>query len=161
MSSHHRVYVTVDGTDCRIMEPRPFSTDWFSHKFGGPGLRYEIAVAIKTGTIVWANGPYPCGLFPDIKIFNDVLRKKLDSDEKVLADDGYSGDNFQGHFNGDVILGRKLRARHETVNRRFKQFTILSTTFRHDLSLHSYCFHAVVNMTEIVLQSTNPLFEVL
>jgi len=46
--------VTVDGTDdCPIQEPHPFSTQWYSHKFKGPGLHYELAVCILTGYIVW------------------------------------------------------------------------------------------------------------
>jgi hypothetical protein len=35
--------VTVDGTDFRINEP--------SHKFKGPGLRYEVAISIKGGIL--------------------------------------------------------------------------------------------------------------
>lgn len=61
--------VTVDGTDCQIFEPRPFSKQWYSHKFKKAGVRYEVAVCIQTGWIVWINGPYPCGAWPDIKIF--------------------------------------------------------------------------------------------
>jgi hypothetical protein len=41
--------VIVDGTDFRINEPTDFSTKWFSHKFKGPGLRYEVAISIKGG----------------------------------------------------------------------------------------------------------------
>lgn len=43
--------VTVDGTDFRINEPTDFSTKWFSHKFKGPGLRYEVAISIKGGIL--------------------------------------------------------------------------------------------------------------
>jgi hypothetical protein len=58
--------VTVDGTDFRINEPTDFSTKWFSHKFKGPGLRYEVAIS-KRGDIIHIQGPYPCGKWPDIK----------------------------------------------------------------------------------------------
>ena len=60
--------MTVDGVDCPIQEPIPFDPQWFSHKFRGPGLKYEIAVCIQTGDIVWANGPFKCGKWPDVKI---------------------------------------------------------------------------------------------
>ena len=72
------VSISVDGTDCRICEPSPFSSKWYSHKFNGPGLRYEVAVSISTGHLVWAYGPFPCGSHPDISIFKLRLAEKLD-----------------------------------------------------------------------------------
>ena len=60
--------VSVDGTDFCIMEPWPFSTKWWSHKFNGPGLRYEIVVCMQTGWIVMVNGPHPCGDWSDLCI---------------------------------------------------------------------------------------------
>jgi hypothetical protein len=88
--------VTVDGTDCAIQEPPktddsklPFDKKWYSHKLNGAGVRYEVAVCIKTGDIVWVNGPYACGKYPDIVIFQDRLVNMLDRDEKVEADHGY------------------------------------------------------------------------
>ena len=60
--------VTVDGTDFRIQEPIPFNPKWYSYKFKGPGLRYEVAICIKTGWIVWVNGPFPAGEWPNRKI---------------------------------------------------------------------------------------------
>ena len=45
--------ITVDGIDFRINEPKPFSKKWYSHKFHGPGLRYEIGVCIQTGDIYY------------------------------------------------------------------------------------------------------------
>ena len=53
--------MTVDGTDVMIWEPTPFSKMWYSHKFHGAELRYEIGMCIQTGDIVWVNGPFKCG----------------------------------------------------------------------------------------------------
>ena len=36
---------SLDGTDFEIFEPEPFVS--FSHKFKGPGLRYEIDLSSK------------------------------------------------------------------------------------------------------------------
>jgi hypothetical protein len=52
------MFVSLDGTDFRILEPGNFSSKWYSHKFNGPGIRYEIGLCIVTGHIVWANGGY-------------------------------------------------------------------------------------------------------
>ena len=84
--------VTVDGTDFRIREPQEFSTRWFSHKFNGPALRYEVAVSINGGDIVHTNGPFPAGAWPDITIFRDELIHKLEEDEMIEADRGYKGE---------------------------------------------------------------------
>ncbi len=52
------------------------------------------------------------------------------------------------------------RARHEPVNRRFKQFSVIGQRFRHGLSLHSSCFHPVQNLTQVMIQNGEPLFGV-
>ena len=53
--------ISIDGIDCPCSEPYPFSTDIFSKKFNGPGIKYEVGICIKTGFIVWINGPFPAG----------------------------------------------------------------------------------------------------
>ena len=84
--------VTVDGTDFRINEPTPFWPGWKSFKFNGPGVRYEVAVCIRSGDLVWINGPFPCGHWPDLKIFRHALVFELQDGEKVEADKGYRGE---------------------------------------------------------------------
>ena len=117
------VMMTVDGVDCHLQEPYPFSREWCSHKFHSSGLRYEISLSIFTGTIVWINGPYPCGSYPDVKIFRDELKGNLIDSENVLADKGYKDHKC---VLWDSKLGKRnsslLPARHETINGRFKFF---------------------------------------
>ena len=79
----------MDGVDFWIREPAPFSPKWHSHKFEGPGLRYEIGVPIASGEIVWTHGPFPCGSFPDLKIFRMGMKSALTRGERVVADAGY------------------------------------------------------------------------
>ena len=49
-------FVSVDGVDFEITEPYPYervwSKRWFTPKFKGPGVRYEVAICILTGEIV-------------------------------------------------------------------------------------------------------------
>jgi len=55
-----KCFVSVDGTDLPIREPiRPVDPKWYSHKLNRAAVRYELAIAIHTGWIVWVNGPYP------------------------------------------------------------------------------------------------------
>ena len=125
--------VTVDGTDCRIYAP--FDRKWFSFKFKAAGVRYEVAVCIKTGDIVWINGPFPCGRFPDITIFRRDLIHKLRAGEMVEADLGYRGEPTKIRTPDayvslqDKRAKKRVRARHETVNARLKDFDVLTKVF--------------------------------
>lgn len=153
--------MSVDGTDFRIQEPTPFSRIWYSHKFKGAGLRYEVGVSINKGFIVWTNGPYPCGSYTDIVIFRDQLKACLLVSEVVLADKGYVDNqctlNIPGRSERYASL---LRARHETLNGRFKAFSVLNSKFRHDLSKHVMCFMAVASCCQISILSGDNLFEI-
>jgi hypothetical protein len=169
--------VTVDGTDFRIMEPSPFEPKWLSEKFNGPGVKYEVAVCIQTGWIVHTNGPYPCGQWHDLTVARDDLCYKLaDSDfedEMALADGGYAdGYNFfetpTGHNNADQKMKAVARARHETINRRFKMWGVLGQRFRGKPHNHSKFFNAVANLTQFLImvhgnntdENERPLFDI-
>ena len=156
-----------------INEPYPYqrewSKSWFSPKFHGPGLRYEIAISILSGDIVWVNGPFPCGDFNDLQIFMDFgLKDNLEKDERVEADDGYGGADPEftrtrsSIFHSKLTAGvrNEVRARHETANKRIKQFAALSGVFRHDLCKHSTVFLAIVLATQIAIEEGESLFEI-
>ena len=147
--------MTVDGTDCPIREPQPFSAKWFSHKFRGAGLRYEVpgvGVCIQTGNIVWVNGPFPAGAWSDLKIFKAKLAKHLPPGEMVEADGTYRHpkcrlpQEFVSYT--DKRAKNKARARHETVNKRLKQFEVLKQKFRHPICNHRPCFEAATVFTQ-------------
>ena len=158
-------WISVDGTDFRINEPTPFSSGWYSHKYKAAGVRYEIGICIGSGDIVWVNGPFPCGKWPDLKIFRENgLKDALEPGEMVEADNGYRGEPKHIRIKDDYHskMERKekerIRARHETVNRRFKQFKILHDVFRHNLKLHRHVFRAVVVLTQIEIDCGNTPF---
>ena len=154
--------VTVDGTDFKIFEPAPFSSKWVSHKFQGPGLRYEVAVSIQSGDIVWINGPYQCGLYPDLTIFRRGLIYMLEGGEKVEADKGYAGERLYANTPTPGIFdsGGIARSRHETVNKRFKQWGCLGHRFRHCFTKHHSVFSAVAVITQLLIESGEKLFAV-
>ncbi|KDO22032.1 hypothetical protein SPRG_12241 [Saprolegnia parasitica CBS 223.65] len=158
------VLVSLDGTDCRIYEPTPFDKKWYSHKFHGPGVRYEVGLCIATGDIVWAFGGVPCGEWPDLTLARHAFVHMLDRGEKALADKGYRDPvYFRYPDDGGLQTNRrqkKIMARHETVNRRLKQFRVLQSRFRHALEKHPICFHAVVNITQLDIACGHKLFGV-
>ena len=141
--------MTIDGIDLGINEPTPFDPLWYSHKFNGPAIRYEIGVSIQTGWLVWVYGPFPAGDFPDLEIFRLGLRDLLAPNERVECDLGYGGDSktrtpndFDDNHSWRYQKG-KARARHEAINGKFKQFRILSSVFIGDKNKHFFIMHAI------------------
>ena len=160
----YECYVSIDGTDCPISEPKIFDKKWWSHKINAAGLRYEIGISLDTGDIVWVYGPFPCGSNPDVSIFRKGMKLELCENERVIADKGYTDDSC---ITPDTIFSpvrkrmhKLFCARHKTVNKRLKQFAVLTTRFRHSVSYHGLCFHAVARITQLSFND-EPLFDVL
>lgn len=159
--------MTVDGTDFMIREPIPFNPKWYTKKFHGPGLRYEVGICIQTGWICWLNGPYPCGEWPDIRISRDALIYCLRRGEKVCCDRGYRGSAF--HLVPDDTAGRnphkermksKARARHETINRKFKEYGCMKQKWRHRRKKHGMACKAVANLVQVKIRKESSTWNV-
>ena len=78
----------VDGTEFRIPQQGKAAKGnaFGSHKYASKSvLRYEVGVDILAGRLVWIQGPYPAGKWPDIKIFNAVLSHCLEPGDRVEA----------------------------------------------------------------------------
>ena len=138
------------------MEPTEFDPKWWSHKFNGPGLRYEVALCIRTGDIVWVNGGLPCGEWPDLRLARNAFIDCLQPGEKALADAGYRNQQYFELANNNPQKQRIL-ARHENVNARIKLFCCMKDRFRHALYLHPRFFNAVVNLTQLMIENGEPL----
>jgi len=157
--------LSVDGTDFRIPQPTQFWKGWFSFKFKGPGLRYEVALGIQPGYICWVNGPFAPGCWVDISIFRAKLKQLLRPGEKVEADAGYRGDGCTSPPDDcanmrENLMKQEARSRHETVNRRLKQFNCMHQ-FRHNIDDHVYFFEAVAVVTQLGIESGERLYNVL
>jgi hypothetical protein len=169
--------ITVDGTDFEIWEPRPYNKEenkiWFSSKFKSAGVRYEIGICIKTGHIVWINGPYPCGWGCDLKIFKQKLATLLLPYEKVMCDRNYRDyphqcyckSHVQKYIDPNAIVKEKTpeyqaiaraTARHEDINGRFKEWGILDQVYRNDRDLHYIFFNAIAVVTQIEILNNRP-----
>ena len=160
---------SVDGTDFDIMEQVPFYSGWWSKKMNGTALRYEIAIAIKTGYIVWLLGPYPAGSYSDIKIFRSHLKHLLmmKPGERVEADQGYRGERKYVDTKDDMIdsLARRdmknlVRSRHETVNGRLTQFSILNDRFRFNIKKHRHVMASVCVIVQIQFENGHPPWQI-
>lgn len=131
-------------------------------------MRYEVSLSIQRGDIVRVFGPFPCGEYPDINIFRLGLKHILPfGKERVEADDGYRDyeyiDGPREHGGGgeaQLKLKSRVRGRHETVNRRFKQWGVLCQRYRHDLKKHGYIFKAIATITQLEINGGNKLYQV-
>ena len=144
----------------------PFNKKWFSHKFKGAGVHYEISSCIRTGLIVHVNGPFPCGHFPDITIFRKKLEGMLEvADEITIADRGYRGTSRCRTPDDWLTLSERransnARARHETINGKLKTFRALSTKFRHNRSQHKEFFAVAVVTVQLMMEEYSTTFHV-
>jgi hypothetical protein len=154
--------LTLDCTDCMINEPYPFHSMWSSVKFRGPGVKYEVAIAIYSNNICWGNGPFPASS-NESRIFHERLGTELPVDEPVEVDSGPGGDDrLMKPGAGEGFQQRKAksvyRGRQETIFSRLKQFKVLDSHFRHTdsdkevmLYKHQSCFDAVLVITQMKL----------
>jgi hypothetical protein len=54
----------------------------------------------------------------------------------------------------------RVRARHETLNGRLKNWGILSPVYRHDIRRHGEVFRVCATITQLTIDDGEPLFEV-
>lgn len=111
---------------------------------------------------MWAFGGYPCGEYPDLTIAREAYVLSVDSNEKTMADKGYKDSIFfilpddKNKYQHKLIMSR-----HETVNKRIRQFKILQQTFRNSIKKHPIVFHAVINITQLIIKNEDPLFNII
>ena len=125
-------------------------------------LRYELRVSIQFPKIIWVSGPCPCCPYSHVWIFREGLKTNLRVDKLVISVNGYTDvqciQSPRAHHPSHKIL-RLIRARHEIMNKRLKQFRVLEQRFRHGKSLHHYCFFAVLQITQLILDD-EPLLHI-
>ena len=128
-----------------------------------------VALSIRSSDIVFLAGPYLPGVHNDIAIFRlPGIKDEMETKEKVEADDRYIGDHpgfvlcpkgYARRLDQDRLKGR-VRMRHEHINKRMKNFACLVNRFRHGVMKHSACFRAVAVMTQLSMETGEPLLNV-
>lgn len=163
---HNDCLVGVDGTNFLIpFQGRKFHS--FKYKFGS-GLRYEVAVSIIAGELVWINRPYEPGIWNDISMFCNTLISELDEGQRVEADDGYVGEAPEhvkcprsiGHHTITESMQALVRRRHETINKRFKQWGILKQCYCGNIMEHGLAFRVCAVVMQLAIEDGEPLFSV-
>ena len=132
MQRNEILVMTVDGVHFRIHEVRlEPNANWYSFKHRGPGLTYELGVAIWEDKIIWINGPFRAST-NDISMFTTEsgLQETIPEGKKALGDGIYNSAKLQGkvatkdHMDTAVVKDFKNRAVacHENMNFRIKVF---------------------------------------
>ena len=95
------------------------------------------------------------------------MKECLDADEKAEADDGYIGEptkilapKTNTRTIPDKNLRQRVRNRHETINKRLKDWKCLAVVCRHSLRQHATMFRAVATICQVSINSGEKLFPV-
>lgn len=152
---------SVDGVDFWVPESHPFSRGDYSHKLNHAGLRYHVALALGTSFIVHVAGGVPAGSWPDLRLARECLVPLLRPGEMVAADRGYRDGAlyFLTPVNRPISLWQRrlnrsirlIQARHEHVNKRLDDFSVLGEMFRHSRRQHRLAFAACAMLTQVNL----------
>lgn len=164
-NGRNQCLTVLDGTDVKCTEPVPRGSIWWSHKYNGAGLRYEVAMCIATGDIVWFNGPFPPCNMSDREIFDLHLDQHLIEGEGVEADSGYTGRvNIFTPGVGKTRNARKqksqARARLESTNGLFKVFGVMKKWENHDTAKHGTMAKAVAVIVQLSFSCGERLYDV-
>ena len=101
-------------------------------------------------------------------MFCDGLMYHLGKNERVEANNGYIGKtlgkvkctaSFVNPIENEGMQSR-VQNRHETVNKRFKQWGVLHQIYRHNLHDHTYIVRAIAVPAQLSLENGEPLFSV-
>lgn len=154
-------FMSVDGNNCPINEPKPSSRTWFSNKLNRSGLRYEVVVSISSCELVWVTWTFNCLSYSNLKVFNRYLFTILGQNESVLTDLRY--DIPRSLLKPDLTdpieckIHSYILSKHENVHAIFNTSNFLSSRFRHIQYLYSFCFHFVANIVQVMLKYDHPL----
>jgi DDE superfamily endonuclease len=164
-----RVFLmTVDGTHCRISEPRKNpSRLHYSHKLKKPAVAYEIGVDMEENKVRWISDPEMAG-YSDLHIFRKPggLKEKIPANKRVIADNGYQGEDavISAPNQLDSDEARKFksraRARHESLNGRIKSHKITDHRFRSEADKHQIVFEAVAIVVQYDMDNGMKLFSI-
>lgn len=163
--------VSVDGVHYRFHEvkhPTPSKNPaYFSHKYKGPGLSYELALHVFEPCLVWVR-KNPKTKDNDRKNFVAAIRNKIPNGKLTITDRAYRGRGGDPKVSApnlhDAEELKTFKAwagmRQEHFHSRVKAFNCLTDNFRHNELRHQHCFEAVCVICQYDIELVSPLFDV-
>jgi hypothetical protein len=165
----HKITFIIDGIECGLAKPAdPIEEHaWFSGKFGGNSVKYEVACSLSTDRIMWISGGIS-GAYHDTTLSRaSGLLNIIPEGELGLADAGYTGldrrircvlrhepDQYgrpsltkeEWEYNRAVAA---LRIEVERVNGRLKRFQGLVHSRIRSRRSHRMVFYLLANFVNI------------
>jgi len=179
----HCRFLSVDTVHIRCQEFRcdPHSK-WWSHKFNGPGVSFEVVTDPIDGKIRWINGPEPASIHDitflrggkkhDMKNWKrTALYFHVPANMKLVGDSAYEGQadkvsiTKDAHSPATKALFARMKSMMETCFGRLKNFRILTESFRHGtntadkLNKVKMAFEAAAVLVQYDCENGHPLFE--
>lgn len=176
-------FLPVDTVHIRCQEFRcDPSSKWYSHKFHGPGVSFEVVVDPVLGKLRWINGPEPASIH-DITFFRggtkgnkmnwkpSSLYFHVPKNMRLVGDSAYAGQpdrvttTIDAHKPATKALFARMKSMMETCFGRMKTFRILREAFRHGTSTDDKlrkiknAFEAVAVIVQYDCEYGHPLFE--
>ena len=92
-----------------------------------------------------------------VRIAEQWLHKVLNRGEYYIADAGYRCQHGPAVMHNDMPPHERrkhalIRARHEMINGRLKEWRILTTVYRHDESMHGAVVATITIITQLEMQ---------
>jgi len=177
------LFLPVDTVHIRCQEFRcDPGSKWWSHKFNGPGVSFEVVADPVEGKIRWINGPEPAsthdltflrgGKKGDIRHWKrSSLYFHVPKHVKLVGDSAYEGQSdkvtttMDAHKPTTKVLFGRMKSMMESCFKRFKDFKILRESFRHGngtadkLQKIKIAFEAVAVLVQFDCENGHPLFE--
>ena len=176
-------FLPVDTIHIRCQEFRcDPSSIWYSHKFHGPGVSFEVVMDPNLGKIRWINGPEPASTH-DITFLRGGTKGNMNTwkrsslyfhvpnNMKLVGDSAYAGQldkvttTMDAHKPTTKLLFARMRSMMESCFTRLRSYRILREAFRHGKStadkLHKIkiAFEAVAVLVQYDCENGHPLFE--
>lgn len=179
-------FLPVDTVHIRSQEFRcEPSSKWFSHKFNGPGVSFEVVNDPIEGKFRWTNGPKPASTHDMTFLRGGKKGKKKHWDKsslyfvirslkniKLVGDSAYDGQadvvttTKDAHNPETKKLFARMKSMQETCFKRLKDFKVLRESFRHGkgtddkLEKIKISFEATAVLLQYDFENGHSLFEV-
>jgi hypothetical protein len=160
---HGNAFAVIDGTVCPLQVPNQWELQkpWFSPKHGIHCIKYEIAVRISDGQIVWVAGGVWGSVHDLTLVRNTGLLERLVPGERIYGDKGYIGHHriwcpYKGRTDNltyDQICWNRylnpLRTRVENSLNRIHKFNVLNYPWRGELHTHLDVFRVCAQIAAV------------
>lgn len=176
-------FLAVDTVHIRCHEFRcDPGSKWYSHKFNGPGVSFEVVSDPVDGRIRWINGPEPASIHDltflrggqkrDRKNWKrSALYFHVPQNVKLVGDSAYEGQpdkvtvTRDAHKPATKVLFARMKSMMETCFKRLKDFNCINGPFRHGnstadkLTKIKMVFEAAAVLVQYDCENGHPLFE--